>query len=430
MSVVIENVRILDPADGFDAVGDLCVQGEEILARGTTPEGFEPRRRIDGSGLWVFPGLVDLAARTREPGEEHKATIASETRAAARGGVTTLVMPPDTHPPVDSPAVLELITRRAREACGVRVYALGALTHGLEGQQLAEMAALVRAGAPGVSNGQRPLASLLVLRRALEYASTFDLTTVLSAQDPALTGSGCVHEGPVSTRLGLSGIPEAAETAALGAILALVEQTGARVHVARLSTRRGAEMIAKARSDGLPISADVAAHQLFLTEVDVAEFNPDCHVIPPLRSQRDRDGLRAAVADGSIAAICSDHQPHEADSKLGPFADTLPGIAALETLLPLTLRLVEDGLLTLEQALSRITTGPAEVLGLEHGRLTPGARADFVLFDPGAIHDLQRDQWLSAGHNTPFFNWTFGGEVRETWVAGRPTWTRPGEDDA
>jgi len=427
VSVLIENVRIIDPADDYDAVGALCVQGAEILARGQIPDGFEPRRRIDGSGLWVFPGLIDLSARMREPGEEHKATIASETLAAARGGITSVVIPPDTDPPIDSPAEIELIARRARQACGVRVYTLGALTQRLEGQQLAEMAALQQAGARGVSNAHKPLASLLVLRRALEYATTFGLTIVLPAQDLSLTGSGCMHEGAVSTRLGLSGIPEAAETAALGAILALVEQTGARVHVARLSTRRGAEMIAKARAEGLPITADVAAHQLFLTEVDVAEYDPNGHVIPPLRAQRDRDGLRAAVARGEISAICSDHQPHEADAKLGPFAGTEPGISALETLLPLTLRLVEDGLLSLGEALARVTSGPAEILDFEQGRLGAGARADFVLYDPTALQEMRKQDWLSTGRNSPFFGWTFTGQVRETWVAGRPAWTQPTE---
>lgn len=428
MSVLIENARIIDPADGFDAVAPLCVQGSEILARGQIPDGFEPRRRIDGSGLWLIPGLIELAARLREPGEEHKATIASETLAAAHGGITSVVIPPDTDPPIDSPAEIELIARRARQACGVRVHTLGALTHQLEGQQLAEMAALMQAGARGVSNASHPLASLLVLRRALEYATTFGLTTVLAAQDASLTGSGCMHEGAVCTRLGLSGIPEAAETAALGAILALVEETGARVHVARLSTRRGAEMIAKARAEGLPVSADVAVHQLFLTEMDLAEYNPNCHVIPPLRGQRDRDGLRAAVARGEISAICSDHQPHEPDAKLGPFAGTQPGISGLETLLPLTLRLVDDGLLGLHDALARVTTGPADILGLEQGRLSAGAPADFVLYDPQAMHEIRRGDWLSAGHNSPFFDWTFAGAVRETWVAGRPAWSRPAED--
>jgi dihydroorotase len=427
MSILIENARVIDPASGLDAVTPVCIQGSEILALGTIPNDFEPRRRIDASGRWLFPGIIDLSAHLREPGEEHKATIASETQAAARGGVTTVVMPPDTAPPIDSPAEVELISRRAEQACGVRVLTLGALTRALNGEQLAEMAALKRAGVVGVSNARHPLASPLVLRRAMEYAATFGLMVSLSAQDAALAGSGCVHEGAVSTRLGLPGIPEAAETAALGSILALVEQIGARVHVNRLSTRRGAEMIAKARADGLPVSADVAAHQLFLTEVDVAEFNPLCHVLPPLRAQRDREGLREAVARGEIGAICSDHQPHEIDSKLGPFAETKPGISGLETLLPLTLRLVEEGLMPLSAALARVTIGPAAILGLRSGQLAPGTPADFVLFDPEALTEITLDSWLSAGTNSPFIGWTFSGRVVETWVAGRPAWTLPAE---
>jgi dihydroorotase len=430
MSVLIENARVIDPASGFDGIAPICIQGSEVLALGEIPAGFEPRRRIDARGRWLFPGLVDLSAHLREPGEEHKATIASETLAAARGGVTTVVVPPDTDPPIDSPAEVELISRRAEQACGVRVRTMGALTRRLRGEQLAELAALKRAGVVAVSNAQRPLASALVLRRALEYAATFDLMVALSAQDAALAGSGCVHEGAVSTRLGLAGIPEAAETAALGTILALVEQTGARVHVNRLSTRRGAEMVAKARADGLRVSADVAAHQLFLTEMDAADFNALCHVIPPLRTQRDREGLREAVARGEIAAICSDHQPHESDSKLGPFAETRPGISALETLLPLTLRLVEEGVLSLPEALARVTSGPATILGLGGGRLAPGSAADFVLFDPDGLTELTPETWLSAGTNSPFLGWTFSGRVTETWVAGRPAWTLPIEDAA
>ena len=430
MSIMIENARVIDPDSGLDAITPVCIQGSEILAVGSIPEGFEPRRRIDAAGRWLFPGIIDLSAHLREPGEEHKATIAGETQAAARGGITTLVVPPDTMPPIDSPAEVELIARRAEQGCGVRVLTVGALTRGLNGEQLAEMAALKRAGVVGVGNARYPLASPLVLRRAMEYAATFELMVSLSAQDASLAGSGCVHEGAVSTRLGLAGIPEAAETAALGSILALVEQTGARVHVNRLSTRRGAQMVAKARADGLPVSADVAAHQLFLTEIDVADFNPLCHVMPPLRTQRDREGLREAVARGEISAICSDHQPHESDSKLGPFAETQPGISGLETLLPLTLRLVEEGLLPLSAALERVTAGPAGILGLNSGHLKPGAPADFVVFDPQALNEITVESWLSAGANTPFIGWMFSGQVRETWVAGRPAWNLPAEDSA
>jgi dihydroorotase len=281
MKLVIENGRLVDPAQGLDRRTSIFVQKDTVVALDEAPEGFEPQRRIDAAGRLVIPGVVDLAARLREPGQEHKATIASETRAAASAGITTLCCPPDTNPPVDSPAEVELITRRAKQACGVRVHALGALTAGLGGEQLSEMAALKRAGVLGVSQALRPMASHLLLRRAMEYAASHGLTVFLHPIDWSLNARGCVHEGPVGTRLGLPGIPEAAETAALGMILALTEQTGARVHLCRLSTTRAARLVARARVDGLPVSADVAAHQLFLTDMDVADFNTLCHVMPP-----------------------------------------------------------------------------------------------------------------------------------------------------
>jgi dihydroorotase len=419
VKLLIANGRLMDPAQGLDRITDIYIEKDMVVALDTAPEDFEPQRRIDATGRLVIPGVVDLAARLREPGEEHKATIASETRAAASAGITTLCCPPDTNPPVDSPAEVELITRRAKQACGVRVHALGALTAGLGGEQLSEMAALKRAGVLGVSQALRPMASHLLLRRAMEYAASHGLTVFLHPIDWSLNARGCVHEGPVGTRLGLPGIPAAAETAAVGMILALTEQTGARVHLCRLSTARGANMVARARVDGVPVSADVAAHQLFLTDMDVADFNTLCHVMPPLRSQRDRDALRRAVADGAISVICSDHQPHEADAKLAPFPDTRPGVSALETLLPLTLRLVEDGVLDLNEAVRRLTQNPAAILGLSVGTLAPGHRADICIVDMEATYTPGIDNWVSQGRNSPFFGWDFHGRVTHTLVAGR-----------
>lgn len=426
MRLVIENAHLLDPAQGIDRVTDIYIQKENVVALGEAPRDFEPQRRIDAAGCLVIPGVVDMAARLREPGQEHKATVASETRAAASAGITTLVCPPDTNPPVDSPAEVELITRRAKQACGVRVHALGALSAGLAGEQLSEMAALKRAGVLGVSQALKPMASHLLLRRAMEYAASHGLTVFLHPIDWSLNAKGCVHEGPVGTRLGLPGIPAAAETAALGTILALTEQTGARVHLCRLSTARGAQMLARARHDGLPISADVAAHQLFLTDMDVADFNSLCHVMPPLRSQRDREGLRQAVADGAISVICSDHQPHEADAKLAPFAQTLPGISSLETLLPLSLRLAEEGVLSRAEAVRRITANPAEILGLPVGTLAPGHRADLCIIDTEASYRPEAETWLSQGRNSPFFGWEFAGRVTHTLVAGRVVFEQTG----
>ena len=418
-SLSLCNGRVVDPAAGVDETTDLHIENGRILARGPAPAGFRAERVIDAAGLVVCPGLVDLRARCREPGLEHKATIASETRAAAAAGITTLCMPPDTEPVVDSAAVAALVRRRAERAGRARIVPLGALTRGLEGRALSEMSALKAAGCVGVSNDFHPVENTLVLRRAMEYAATFGLTVFLLPQDPALANGGCAHEGAVSTRLGLPGIPAAAETVAVAAALALIEETGVRAHFALLSTARAAQMVARAQHDGLPVSASVSAHHLHLTELDLLDFDSQCHVLPPLRTQRDRDGLRHWLARGAIAAVCSDHQPHEADAKLAPFSATAPGISALETLLPLTLRLVDEGTLTLPEALARLTCGPARILGLAAGTLEPGRVADICVFDADAYWTLTGARLMSQGHNTPFLDWELKGRVRYTLLAGQ-----------
>lgn len=417
--LVIRGGRVIDPANQVDRVADVYVADGKVVAVGTTVEGFAADRCIEAQDRLVIPGLVDLAARLRQPGQEHKGTIASETRAAAGAGITTLCCPPDTDPPIDSPAEIELINRLTNAAGHARVFALGALTAGLKGSQLAELAALKQAGCVGVSNALKPMTSTLVLRRAMEYAASHDLTVFMHPIDHALANKGCVHEGAVASRLGLPGIPEAAETAALGQLLALIEQTGARTHFCRLSTARAAAMVGRAQYEGLKVSADVCAHQLFLTEMDVGDFNSLCHTSPPLRTQRDRAGLRKAVASGVIGAICSDHQPHESDAKLAPFCETAPGISGLETLLPLSLRLVEEGVLTLPEAIARVTSGPAEILGIDAGHLSPGARADICICDPAEAWQLRIEDLRSAGKNTPFLGWDFKGRVSHTLLAGR-----------
>jgi dihydroorotase len=374
---------------------------------------------IDAYGRIVCPGLVDLRARLREPGQEHKATIASETRAAARGGITTLCCPPDTDPVVDTPAVAELIHRRAELQGMARVMVLGALTQGLNGTHLSEMEALKREGCVGVSNALRPVTNTLVLRRAFEYAATHDLTVFLHANDPWLSESGCVHEGIVSTLLGLPGIPHAAETVCLLRDLILIEQTGVRAHFCQLSTARAVSLIRQAREQGLPVSADVTAHHLHLTENDVLGFNSQCHVLPPLRTERDRLALREGIEEGTLSAVCSDHQPHDRDAKEAPFCATEPGISGLETLLPLTLRLVEEGILTLPQAIARLTLGPVKILGIEGASLTVGSRADICIFDPTRRWQLRAEGMLSQGRNTPFMGWDLKGQVTHTLLGGR-----------
>lgn len=418
MRLSIINGRLVDPAQGIDGTHDLHIAEGRVLARGDAPADFSPDRVIDAGGLIVCPGLVDLEANLREPGAEHKATIASESRAAVAGGITTLCCPPDTAPIVDTPAVAALIQRRAEQAGLVRVFPFGALTQDLKSEQITEMAALKAAGCVGVSNAQRAVPNTQVMRRAMEYAATYDMTVFLHAEDPWLSNNGCVHEGAVGTRLGLPGIPEAAETVAVARALALAEHTDTRIHFCQLSTARAVQLVARAQYDGLPVTASVSAHHLHLTEIDIGEFNSACHVRPPLRTERDRDALRAGLARGVINAVCSAHQPHEADAKLAPFAETAPGISALETLLPLSLRLVDDGVMAMSELIARLTCQPAKIAGIAAGALAPGARADVCIFDPQCYWELRPERMVSRGRNTPFANWELKGQVRYTVSGG------------
>jgi dihydroorotase len=424
MRLWIRNGRVIDPAHKVDGVQDLWIADGRIAALGTAPDKFHADRTIDASGWVICPGLIDLSARLREPGEEHKATISSETAAAASGGITTLVCPPDTDPVIDTPAVANLIQQRAQAAGKARVLTLGAMTQALEGNQLSEMGALKAAGCIGISNARRPVANTLVMRRAMEYAATHDLTVFLQAEDTSLSNHGCVHEGQVGSRLGLPGIPEAAETVAVARDLALVQQTGVRAHFCRLSTAQAVRMVARAQYDGLPVSADVSAHHLHLTEIDIGDFDSQCHVLPPLRTQRDRDGLRAGLAKGTLQAICSDHQPHEADAKLAPFAATAPGISALESLLPLSLRLVEDGVMSLADVIARLSYQPARLLGINSGTLSVGTAADVCLFNPDEAWELIPEQMQSRGRNTPFTGWQFKGRAVMTILDGKIVFER------
>lgn len=419
MRLHIRNGRLIDPANGIDGRHDLFIADTAIAAIGDAPDGFSADRVIDADDRIVCPGFVDLRAHPREPGQEHKATIASEARAAAQGGITTLCCPPDTDPIIDTPAVASLIRRQSDAAGMARVLPLGALTRSLDGERLSEMAALRDAGCVGVGNGFHPVGSPLILLRAMEYAATFGLTVFINAQDPALANTGRVHDGAVATRLGLPGIPSAAETVAVAGCLALVEQTGARIHFSLLSTARAAQMIARARHDGLPVSADVSVHHLLLSENDVLDFDSLCHVQPPLRTLRDRDGLRQWLRNGMISAICSDHQPHEPDAKLRPFNETAPGISGLDTLLPLSLRLVDEGVLDLPAMIDRLSHQPAQILGIDVGDLAPGRRADVCIFDPEQYWELDERSIVSQGHNTPFHGWEMKGRVVSTLVAGR-----------
>ena len=429
MRLAITGGYLIDPANGYEAPADLFIEGRHIVGVGHPPEGFSAEQQLDASGQWLIPGLIDLQARLREPGFKHKGTIESESRAAAAGGVTTLCVPPDSRPVLDNPALVEQLRRRAAAAGYSRVLPIGALTQGLAGEQLAAMYGLKQAGCVAVSNARQPIRDTLVLRRALEYAATLDLPVLLHAEDPWLAARGCVHEGVVSNRLGLPGIPECAEVIAVARDLVLIEQSGVRAHFGQISSARAVELIAEAQQRGLPVSADVSAHQLFLTEIDVGHFDARAHVRPPLRTQRDRDGLRAALADGVISAVCSDHQPHDRDAKLAPFAATEPGISAVETLLPLLLRLVDAQLLSRRAAIAAVTSGPAQILCQQCGSLGVGARADIAIVDPQQRWQVNDTTLQSRGKNTPLQGWELQGRVTCTLLEGRVVHQLPHHPD-
>lgn len=423
MRIKIANGLVIDPANHLESRQDIYISAGKIASVGKEPEGFHADHTINAAGLIVIPGIVDLRARLRQPGLENKATIASETKAAAASGITTLCMPPDTHPVIDTPAVAELIHQHASEAGFAKVVTLGALTAGLKGEQLSEMMALKKhGGCVGVSNALQPISNSLIMRRAMEYAASCDLTIFLHAEDAGLAGNGCAHEGTISTRLGLPGIPAAAETVAVARDLMLIEQTGVRAHFCHISTAQAAQMIARARFDGLPVSADVTPHHLHLTEMDIGFFNSNCHVRPPLRTQRDQEGLIASLATGHITAICSDHEPHDNDAKLAPFNETEPGISALETLLPLALRLSDE--LSTSDVIDRLTHQPAKILGLDAGTLSVGEAADICIFNPNTSWTLKRENMLSAGKNSPFIDWELKGQVTHTLLNGRIVFER------
>lgn len=423
MRTEILQARVIDPAQQLDAITNIYFDLESIIAIGTPPDGWQADLSVDGEGQWVLPGLVDIAVRLREPGQEQKATVASEVRAALAAGVTSLACLPDTDPPIDSPAQVELVQQKARESRYRNVYVIGALTAGLEGRTLTEMAALKARGCVGVTNAYHPIENTLVLRRALEYAASQNLCVFIQPIDHVLTANGCAHEGVTATRMGLPAIPAAAETSAVGQLIAMVEQTGARTHFCRLSTSRGLQMIERACHDGLPVSADICIHQLFLTDEYLTHFDGNYHTIPPLRSDSDLRGLRGRLHSPALSAICSDHQPHEPDAKLAPFPATQPGLSSIETLLPLCLELTRQSDLGMADAISLLTHKPASVIGIDAGTLQAGKLADVIVVDPAREWVLTEEEMLSAGKNSPFTGRKLQGKVTRTFVGGTQMFT-------
>jgi dihydroorotase len=428
MKIVIKNGRVVDPASGFDAPADVAIAAGRIVAIGSVGVEFHANRTVDAAGLVVAPGLVDLAVRLREPGHEHEGMLESEMAAAVAGGVTSMVCLPDTDPPLDEPGLVEMLKYRARNLNQSRLYPLGALTRGLAGEVLTEMAELAEAGCIGFSQAEDPVRDTLVLQRALQYAATFGYTVWLRPQD-AWLGTGVAASGALATRLGLSGVPVIAETIALHTVFELMRMTGARVHLCRLSSAAGVALVRAAKAEGLPVTCDVSINNLHLTDHDIGFFDSAMRLNPPLRQQRDRDALRAALADGTVDALVSDHTPVDADAKTLPFGEAEPGATGLELLLGLALKWGEEQGLGLAATLARVTSEPVRVLGpalgslaASTGRLVEGGVADLCLFDPAARWSVTPDKLASQGKHTPFAFHTSAmelpGRVVATLVAG------------
>jgi dihydroorotase len=419
MNIHIQNGRLIDPKNHLDALQDVFIVERRIASIGVPPAGFVAAQTLDARGLIVMPGLVDIAARLREPGFEYKATLESEMNAAAAGGVTSLACPPDTDPPLDEPGLVEMLKHRARSLNKARVFPIGALTYGLKGAELTEMIELAEAGCKAFSQADAPLTDTRVLLRAMQYAATMGYSVWLRPQDSFLAKNGVAHDGEVATRCGLAGIPISAETIALSTMLTLAKDTGVALHICRLSSAAGVEMIRVAKQQGLRVTCDVAMNHVHLTERDIGFFDANCHLVPPLRSLRDRDALRLGLQDGTIDAICSDHTPVDEDAKLAPFAEAEAGATGLELLLPLVLKWAEQARVPLVDALARITLSPAQLIGQKTGHLSVGAPADLCIFDPKASWRVEPAALKSQGKNTPFNGYEMQGRVRYTVLDGR-----------
>ncbi len=419
MKIHIKNGRVIDPANKIDSNIDVFIAAGKIIALGHAPEVFVANQIIDASGLIVCPGLVDLSARLREPGEEYKATLVSELQAAVAGGVTSLACQPDTEPVLDEPGLVEMLKHRAKQLNLAHVYPLGALTRQLQGKVLSEMGELREAGCVGFSQANIAITDTQVLWRAMEYAATFGFTLFLHAEEPFLAKDGVAHDGEIASRLGLKGIPSAAEALALASILRIAKETGARIHISRLSTAEGVEMIREAKKINPNISCDVSANQLHLTEHDIGFFDSNCHVKPPFRTQRDKEALSAGLKDGTIDAICSDHTPVDEDAKLAPFAEAEIGATGLELLLALTLKWAHQEKVSLLDAISLVSQSSAQILAIPAGNLSLNSDADICIFDANEYWKISPSSLKSQGKNTPFNGLELAGKVKTTLVHGQ-----------
>ena len=419
MKIHIKNGRLIDPKNKIDAKLDVYIAAGKVVGIGQAPAGFIANQTIDATGLIVAPGFVDLSARLREPGSEHKATLTSELHAAAAGGVTSLACPPDTNPVLDEPGLVEMLKHRAKQLNLVHVYPLGALTRKLEGKLLTEMCELTAAGCVGFSQADVAITDTQVLWRAFEYAATFGYTIFLRAEDYYLAKDGVAHDGEIASRLGLKGIPTAAECLAIASILRIAQETKTKVHLCRLSTAESVNLVRQAKKQGIQVTADVSAQHCHLTDHDIGYFNSHANLKPPLRSSRDKAALCQGLKDGSIDAICSDHTPVNDDAKLLPFAEAEAGATGLELLLPLALKWAADNKASLSDAVAKITSEPASILGIAGGHLSLNADADIAIFNPQLEWKIEASQLISQGKNTPFLGLTLTGKMQYTLLHGQ-----------
>jgi len=424
MKIHIKNGHLIDPANDIDAQLDLFINAGKIVAIGAAPANFNADKTIDAKHMTVIPGLVDLCARLREPGYEYKATLESELRAAVQGGVTSLICPPDTDPVLDESGLVGMLKQRAKAQNLAHVYPLGALTVGLAGEQLTEMGALTDAGCVGFSQAEHLIQDTNVLLRAMQYAKTFGYTVWLRPQDAYIGVGGVAHSGAFASRMGLSGVPVMAETIALHTIFELQRSTGARVHLCRISSAAGVELIRQAKREGLDVTCDVGVHHLHLTEADIGFFDANARLSPPLRSERDRDALRMGVFDGTVDAICSDHTPVDDDEKLLPFAEASPGATGLELLLSLVMKWATECHVNPAIAIAKITSEPARVAGLAAGNFAVGSSADICIFDSNADWKLEGRVLASQGKHSPFLGYMLPAQVQHTLVAGHVVYSR------
>ena len=430
MKILIQNGRVIDPARGFDQVCDVALAAGRVVAIGQAPAGFDADRVIDASGQWVLPGLVDLAVRLREPGHEHEGMLASEMAASVAGGVTSLVCLPDTDPVLDEQGLVEMLQQRAGKQQQSRLFPMGALTKGLKGEVLTEMAELTDSGCVAFGQADTPLSSITTLSRALSYANTFGYAVWLRPQDKDL-GKGVAASGALATRMGLPGVPVSAETIALHTIFELIRGSQTRVHLCRISSAAGVALVRQAKAEGMNITADVSINSLHLTENDIGYFDSSARVVPVLRQQRDREALSAALADGTIDALVSDHCPVDDDAKVLPFAEAEPGATGVELLLSLAVKWSQDQNVPLARALEVVTAAPARVLGgalgalqTSLGQLVEGGVADLCIVAPQAAWTVAPEALVSQGKSTPFSGYELPARVQTTVVGGNVVFER------